>query len=297
VRVIGIGEILWDELPSGRAIGGAPFNVVAHLARLEHKANYVTAVGSDEPGRAAIAEVRARGVSTSLIQVTEAAPTGIARVQTDALGSVRFEIVRPAAFEEIRLDGAALRRIARQQPGVVVFGTLAQCQSRALDATAQVCAAAAPGSLRLYDVNLRSGWWGPGLIIELTRLASVVKLAEEEARELSPVFGLAWHGARSFCRAMAERAGLRCVAVSAGASSAHLWLDGELAQARPPAITVADTVGAGDAFSAGLLDAMSQGLPAAAALRHANALGALIASRQGAQPTWAPADLTRLENA
>ena len=263
MRVIGIGEILWDELPSGRA---------------------------------AIAEVRARGVSTSLIQVTEAAPTGIARVQADAPGSVRFEIVRPAAFEEIRLDGAALRRIARQQPGAVVFGTLAQCQSRALDATAQVCAAA-PGSLRLYDVNLRSGWWGPGLIIELTRLASVVKLAEEEARELSPVFGLAWHGARSFCRAMAERAVLRCVAVSAGASSAHLWLDGELAQACPPAITVADTVGAGDACSDGPIDAMSQGLPAAAALRHANALGALIASRQGAQPTWAPADLTRLENA
>jgi fructokinase len=117
VRVIGIGEILWDKLPSGSVIGGAPFNVVAHLARLGHEADYVTAVGGDEPGRAAIAEVRACGVGTSLIQVTEAAPTGVARVRADALGSVRFDIARPAAFEEIRLDGAAPRRAASPDGG------------------------------------------------------------------------------------------------------------------------------------------------------------------------------------
>lgn len=84
MRVTGIGEILWDQLPSGRVLGGAPFNVTAHLARLGHQTAYLTAVGDDQPGQAAIAEARARGIGTVLIQVTRAAPTGTARVTARA---------------------------------------------------------------------------------------------------------------------------------------------------------------------------------------------------------------------
>ncbi len=130
MRVTGIGEILWDELPSGRVLGGAPFNVTAHLARLGHDTAYLTAVGDDQPGQAAVAEARAHGIDTALIQVTRAAPTGTARVTTGASGATTFQIARPAAFENIRAGRATLRRIAEQQPDALVFGTLAQRQPR-----------------------------------------------------------------------------------------------------------------------------------------------------------------------
>jgi fructokinase len=295
-HVIGIGEILWDELPGGRAIGGAPFNVVANLARLGHESAYVTAVGRDTLGTGAVAEIRARGVDASLVQVLDTAPTGIARVSLGTSGNAEFEIVRPAAYQELRLDDAAVRQIAARRPGALVFGTLAQIPGQ-IRAGTQRLAAELDDAVRLYDVNLRDGWWSPGLVAELAALATVIKLTEEEARQLAPALGVSWAGAETFCKDLAARLGLRGVAVSAGADGASVWLDGGFASGPPPAVTVADTVGAGDAFAAGLLDAIGQSMPADAALRRANALGALVVSRAGALPGWSGAELAALERA
>lgn len=295
-HVIGIGEILWDELPGGRAIGGAPFNVVANLARLGHETAYVTAVGRDPLGTGALAEIRGRGVDASLVQLVDGTPTGVARVSLGTSGAAEFEIVRPAAYQELRLDDAAVRQIAARRPGALVFGTLAQIPRHIRDGTRRL-AAELPGAVRLYDVNLRDGWWSPELVAELAALATVIKLTDDEARQLEPALGVPWAGAEAFCEALAARFGLRGVAVSAGAGTASAWLDGKFASAPPPDVTVADTVGAGDAFAAGLVDAVSRGLPAAAALRRANALGALVVSRRGALPEWTPAELTALEHA
>lgn len=295
-RVIGIGEIIWDELPGGRAIGGAPFNLVANLARLGHETGYVTAVGRDEPGTSAVAEIRARGVDASLVQVAVGTPTGLARVELDSSGSPHFEIVRPAAYQELRLDDAAVREIAARRPAALVFGTLAQLPAQIRAGTRRL-AAELGDAVRLYDVNLRDGWWSPDVVAELVTLATVVKVTDAEAQQLSPALGVPWTGAEEFSRAVAGKFGLRGVAVSAGADGASVLLDGEFASGPPPAVTVADAVGAGDAFAAGLLDAVSHDLTAAAALRRANALGALVVSHPGALPEWTPAELTALEGA
>lgn len=293
-RVIGIGEILWDELPGGRAIGGAPFNLVANLARIGHETAYVTAVGQDQLGTGTVAEIRARGVDGSLVQVTGDAPTGIARVTLGAAGSPEFEIVRPAAYQQLRLDDEAVRQIAKRRPDALVFGTLAQLPEHIRSGTRRV-AAELPGAVRLYDVNLRNGWWSPEIVAELATAATVIKLTEEEAQQLAPALDAPWDGAEAFCRALAARFGLHAVAVSAGENGASVWLNGEFASGPPPAVEVADTVGAGDAFAAGLLDAITRNLPASRALRRANALGALVVSRPGALPEWTITELTALE--
>jgi fructokinase len=293
-RVIGIGEILWDELPGGRAIGGAPFNVVANLARLGHETGYVTAVGRDPLGTGAVAEIRRRGVDASMVQVLDGSPTGVARVSLGSSGSAEFEIVRPAAYQEFRLDDA-VQQIAGQRPDALVFGTLAQIPGHIRAGTRQL-AARLPGAVRLYDVNLRDGWWSGDLVAELAGLASVIKLTDSEAQRLEPALGVPWSSAEAYCGALADRFGLRGAAVSAGAQGASLWLDGAFACGPPPAVSVTDTVGAGDAFAAGLLDAIIRGQPAAAALRRANALGALVVSRAGALPEWTPAELAALED-
>jgi fructokinase len=292
---VGVGEVLWDQLPGGDEIGGAPFNVVSHLARLGYRAAYLTAVGRDPLGDAAIAQMAGRGVDTSLVSRADGVPTGAARVTVAPGGSPAFVIRRPAAFEH--WPAGALEPVIAMRPAFLAYGTLAQLHAPARAGLAAI-AAGCPDAVALYDVNLRDGWWSPGVVTELIKLASVVKLSVSEARELAGGLGVAWtEDAAAFSAGLARRHGLRGVAITAGPDAASLWLDGDFARAAPPPAAVVDAVGAGDAFAAGLLDAIGQRLGAAAALRRANALGTLVASRRGAQPSWEPAELAALEAA
>jgi fructokinase len=293
---VGVGEVLWDRLPGGDEIGGAPFNVVSHLARLGHRAAYLTAVGRDPLGDAAIAQMASRGIDTSLVGRADGVPTGLAQVTVDPGGSPAFVIARPAAFEHWPA-GERGEQVIAMHPAFLVFGTLAQLRAGARAGLAAI-ASGCPDAVALYDVNLRDGWWEPGAVTALVKLASVVKLSVSEARELAGVLRLAWtDDPEAFSADLARRHGLRGVAITAGPDPASLWLDGDFARAAPPAAEVVDAVGAGDAFAAGLLDAIGQRLPARAALRRANALGTLVASRRGAQPAWVPAELAALEAA
>jgi fructokinase len=293
---VGVGELLWDRLPDGDEIGGAPFNVVSHLARLGHRAAYVTAVGDDQLGAAAIAEVAGRGIDSAMVGRVGGVPTGLAQVTVGPGGSPTFALGRPAAFE--LWDGEwVAQHISGIDPSFLIFGTLAQLRPPARDLLRQLAGASA-SAVRLYDVNLREGWWSAAVVAELITLASVVKLSESEAGDLAAALGASWRAGADperFCRELAARHGLRGVAVTAGPDAASLLLDGEFAQAAPPRADIVDAVGAGDAFAAGLLDAIGQGRSAAAALRRANALGTLVASRRGAQPPWTGAELARLE--
>ena len=292
---VGVGEILWDRLPGGDEIGGAPFNVVSHLARLGHRAAYLTAVGRDPLGDAAIAQMARRGIDTSLAGRADGVPTGLAEVTVGPGGSPDFVICRPAAFEH--WPAGERGQVIEMGPAFLVYGTLAQLHAPARTALAAI-AAGCPGAVVLYDVNLRVDWWSADVVAELITLASVVKLSVAEARELAPVLGVAWNDdLAAFSAGLARRHRLRGVAITAGPDAASLWLDGDFASAAPPAAEVADAVGAGDAFAAGLLDAIGQRRGAAAALRRANALGTLVASRRGAQPPWDPAELSALEAA
>lgn len=292
--VVGVGEILWDKLPDGDSIGGAPFNVVANLRRLGHAAAYVTAVGRDAPGAEALSRMRASSVDTSFVERVERAPTGEAGVSIGPDGSPVFVIPRPVAFEYLRLDDATIRRISSRRPWGLVYGTIAGMRPAVRGQMVRLMQAN-PGAVRLYDVNLREGWWTADAVAELIAAAAIVKFSEDEARTLAPFLGLAWQGPEAFTRELALKHGLRGVALTAGGSPASLLLDGTFARLSPPGTTVADAVGAGDAFAAGLLDAVRQGLPASSCLRRANALGAIVASRTGAQPDWTPAELDALQ--
>jgi len=239
---IGVGEVLWDRLPGGDEIGGAPFNVVSHLARFGYRAAYLTAVGQDPPGDAAIAEMAARGIDTSLVSRADGVPTGLAQVTVGPGGSPAFEIRRPAAFEQWGGGDSVLARVTDMQPSVLVYGTLAQLRPGARDGLRWITAGC-PDALALYDVNLRDGWWSKEVVAELLELASVVKLSESEAHELAPVLGVSRRtgaSAAGFSEGLATRLGLRGVAVTAGPDAASLWLDGVFAQAAPPELPPAD---------------------------------------------------------
>ena len=291
--MVGIGEVLWDLLPDGPRLGGAPCNVLVHLRRIGHPVAYVTAVGADDLGARAERELEALGVETTFV-ATVTTPTGRADVVLDTGGVPRFTIVPGAAYESIDLAAAEVARLANMSPGALVFGTLAQRSALVRRSTTDLVDAL-PGALHFYDINLRTGLWDRDLVTALAGLASFVKVNAEEAAVVAPFFGVPWPGTEAFCRALNDRLGLRGVAVTAGASGAALLLDGDYRESRAPTVAVVDTIGSGDAFSAALVDGILAGRSAAAILRRSVALGALVATYPGATPAWDPAELTALE--
>jgi fructokinase len=291
--VVGIGEILWDLLPDGPRLGGAPCNVLVHLASLGHRAAYITAVGQDSLGAAAREELEALGLDTSFV-VSSPLPTGRAEVEIDADGVPRFSLVPGSAYEAIDLSTDDVTSIVERQPRALVFGTLAQCSDTVRRSTRRL-ATALPDALRLYDVNLREGLWNRDLIVELAGLASVIKLNRDEAATIAPFFDIAWPDTERFCRSLADRLGIRAVAVTAGGAGASLLLDGVFVEARAPAVVVVDTIGSGDAFGAALVDGILAGAPASAIIRRSISLGALIATKPGGTPAWDAAELAAIE--
>jgi fructokinase len=283
--VVGVGEILWDLLPDGPRLGGAPFNAIAHLGRFGCRTAFVSAVGRDELGQRAMAEATRLGVSTALIEVNEL-PTGVVRVDLDQEGVPTYQIVSPAAYEA----RAPLPPDLAVEGGVdlVVFGTLAQRFEGVRAATEQIVHAS-PGAARLYDVNLRPGCWEPPLVGRLLGLATVVKLNRDEQATLAVVLGLPDSTIERFARAACARYELRGVCVTRGAAGAALLLDDEYLEAPAPQVDVVDTVGAGDAFAAALGYGLIRSWNATEILSVATRLGAFVASRPGALPEWDPA--------
>lgn len=285
-RILGIGELLWDLFPDAPRLGGAPFNVTANLRRLGHDAAFVTAVGDDELGREALRTVEALGVEATFISVALDLPTGTVAVEPDAMAGHRFVIRSPAAYESIGDGDALLARAAAWRPDALVFGTLAQRFAGARALTEHVATGLRPRH-RLYDVNLRDGTWTDALVLDLLRLATVVKANEVEAPVLAALLGCGASPA-ALGGALGERFGTQAVCITRGAAGAALYAGGQLTEVDGIPVEVVDTVGAGDAFAAGLLHGVLAGHTPADALAFANRSGALVASRPGALPPWTP---------
>lgn len=290
MRILSIGEILWDVFDDGEHLGGAPFNFAAHAAQLGHDVCFLSAVGEDERGRRALARVRELGLTGRYIARLPGAPTGTVTVRLSSDGQPSFTIHRPAAYDLVDLSSEELDLLAAAQPEWICFGTLHQMHPNARRLTRRVLAAV-PAARRFYDVNLRPDSYTPGLVRELLADASVVKLNDAEVTVLGELLDLPASSLEDFCRANAERFGWEAICVTRGAEGCSLLLGGQFVEAPGLAVQVADTVGAGDAFSAAFLHGLGAGWPPARIAAFANRVGAFVAGRPGAIPTWTPADL------
>ena len=288
-RVLGVGELLWDLFPDGPRLGGAPFNVVANMRRLSHSAAFVTAVGDDELGRSAVAAVDELGVDTTFISVAPDLPTGTVAVTPDPVEGHRFTIGSPAAYASIGDADTLVTRLLDLVPEALVYGTLAQRSPAVRELTHRVATEIRPVK-RLYDVNLRDGSWTGDLVLDLLRDATVVKLNGDEAVVLAGLLGSAATG-RALATALAARYGIERLCITRGAAGATLLVGGDEYMVEGIEVDVADTVGAGDAFAAGLLHGLLRDDTPEVALAFANRLGALVASRAGALPAWSAAEL------
>jgi fructokinase len=288
VRLLSIGEVLWDRFGDDERLGGAPLNVAIHAARLGHQTAILSAVGQDARGSRALELIRASGVDDRFVTQTDQAPTGTASVVLDRSGVPVFEIARPAAYDHPSDDAAEVEAVRRWRPDWIVFGTIAQTTLAVRDLTDRVIDAC-PWAECLYDVNLRHEATTDGVILSLLDRASAIKANEHEAGQLMRLLGLSTSTAGSdevLCRRLAERFTLRSACITRGGRGAALFLDGDYVEAGAPQVAIVDTVGAGDAFTAALIHGIASGWPAHEVADLATRVGSLVASRAGATPFW-----------
>jgi fructokinase len=312
MRILSIGEIIWDVFPADSTLqglslehlGGAPLNFAAHARKLGHEAYILSAVGDDERGPKAIQQIAELRVAVDFIHRVRGVPTGFAAVELDAEGRSHFAVARPAAYDRITMTDETLTRIADMQPDWIYFGTLFHTTPSNLSITRRIVDAC-PTAYRVYDMNLRGDQWSPELVQELASMASVIKASDDDMRMYRPSLTMS---RGEFETSMASTSSekmwgvpeARAVVITRGAQGCFVYSRGDLVSVRGFPVEVSDTVGAGDAFTAAFIHALADQRPMAEAARFANAVGALVASRPGAIPDWKLAEvdaLLRQENA
>jgi len=290
MRVLCFGEVLWDCLPQGRFLGGAPLNVAYHLRKLGIESHIISAVGADEPGDEALEALRQKGIATQFVERSKTRPTGTVQVELDAAGQPRFEILTDVAWDDIPVTDEILKVAASSD--AVVFGTLAARSGRNRAALRRLLEI--PGPRRVLDVNLRPPFDDLPRTEALCHHADLVKLNEDE---LARMCGLVEPGTtvppkldlQDAILRLAKRVGSRAFCVTLGERGAcYFGREGRFVEPAPQ-VKVQDTVGAGDAFTAALVAGQgrdSSPTGTQAALKNACALGAYVASLRGAQPQY-----------
>jgi fructokinase len=304
--ILGIGELLWDVLPSGAVLGGAPANFAVMAGRLGSHAAILSRIGRDDLGRQAVAVLDPLEADTEYLQVDPAHETGRVTVELEA-GQPSYVIHEPAAWDFMELNDEWVRLAERAD--AVCFGSLAQRGLESRQTIQTLVAQACSACVRVFDVNLRAPFYSSEVLQESLELATVMKLNDAEMPVVLNLLGLP---AREPDDPMALRVGaervlaefpmLRMAAVTRGGSGSLLVTRDAWHEHPGIATRVADTIGAGDAFTAALTHYLLRGAgldsKGLAMLNEAgNRWGAWVASQQGAMPTLPEEELGRLANA
>jgi fructokinase len=295
MKVLALGEMLWDVFPDQELLGGAALNFCTNLQRLGDAAILFSGVGKDRRGELAHEAMTKLDLETDFVQTIDGMPTGVAMVTINSEGEPHFTIQRPAAFDRITLSPEMFVRVAALEIEWLYFGTLLQMESdieRAMhDLVHRLTAVRC-----FYDMNLRAGHWNFELVKRLSRLASVLKLNESEAQTIAELAGVprSEFSIETFCREWASEHDIDAVCVTLGPRGCFVYQGGSELRVPGHSITVRDTVGSGDAFAAAFLHGYHRGWPMAQTARLANTLGALVASLAGATPHWSLKDCQAL---
>lgn len=278
--IMAFGEVLWDILPSCVVLGGAPFNFVYRVNCLGDTGLMVSRLGRDDLGRQACDKVVSLGLDTVLLQRDDDAPTGTVQVSFDADNNPDYVIVPDVAYDRIVFTDA-LRQAAARADGLC-FGTLIQ-RSEASRATLAEVLQRTPRALKLLDINLRKDCYDPGSVAFSLQEADALKLNEEEAHEVGEMLGIRHRTLTDFCRTITEKWNLRFCLVTLGAEGAvGVSADGDQTYAAGYRVELADSLGSGDAFSAGFVHKILRQASLAEAVAFGNVLGAIVATQTGA---------------
>lgn len=277
---IGLGEILWDVMPQGRKLGGAPANFAYHVNALGGSGIPVSRIGDDALGRETLDELADHGVSTDHISIDPGHPTGTVDAAVDKDGVATYTFPDDVAWDFLAFDENALR--LAETADAVCFGTLAQRSDRSRRAIHQFLEAARQ-ALKIYDINLRQDFFGKGRILASLQRADVLKINDDELKIVSALLDLAGDEETCLRRIMEQHALKLAVLTRGGEGSLILSPDNRSDLPGAPT-TVVDTIGAGDSFTAAMALGYLHGLPLDAINRHAARVAAHVCGQAGGMP-------------
>lgn len=279
MRIIGIGEVVWDCLPQGKRLGGAPINFSFFAKELGADAYPVTAIGTDALGDETLAALRTTGLDLSYVS-RNPLPTGRVIVTLDRNGVPQYEIIEHVAWDE--MECTADVRALVSKANAVCWGSLAQRSEKSREAIMNMIDAVPDASLKVFDINIRQHFYSAELIVQSLRRANVLKLNEDELPLLISLLSLP----TDFTAAIAElvsRYSLRYVIFTQGAVRSGIYdSDGEVSSVDTPKVEVVDTVGAGDSFTATFVVSILKGMTVAEAHRKAVEVSAYTCTQNGA---------------
>ncbi|MDE6040832.1 MAG: carbohydrate kinase [Muribaculaceae bacterium] len=288
--VVGMGEALWDVLPDGKKIGGAPANFAYHVGQFGLDSCAVSAIGDDALGAELLANFNEKGVR-HLIE-TVPYPTGTVQVELDQNGVPQYEIKENVAWDNIPYT-ARLEELA-QRTKAVCYGSLAQRNvvsrktiNRFLDAMDIT-----PDTLVVFDVNLRQGFYNKEILTESMQRCNILKINDEELVTVSRMFGYPGIDLQDKCWILLGKYNLKMLILTCGINGSYVFTPGNVSFRPTPVVEVADTVGAGDSFTAAFIASILKGLSVPEAHERAVETSAFVCTQNGAMPVL-PEALTK----
>ena len=288
--VVGMGEALWDVLPDGKKIGGAPANFAYHVGQFGLDSCAVSAIGDDALGAELLANFNEKGVR-HLIE-TVPYPTGTVQVELDQNGVPQYEIKENVAWDNIPYT-ARLEELA-QRTKAVCYGSLAQRNvvsrktiNRFLDAMDIT-----PDTLVVFDVNLRQGFYNKEILTESMQRCNILKINDEELVTVSRMFGYPGIDLQDKCWILLGKYNLKMLILTCGINGSYVFTPGNVSFRPTPVVEVADTVGAGDSFTAAFIASILKGLSVPETHERAVETSAFVCTQNGAMPVL-PEALTK----
>jgi fructokinase len=290
--IVGIGELLWDRLPEGEQLGGAPANFAYHASLFGSRAGVLSRVGKDRLGDRALDRLRSLRLPADFVQLDEARATGTVVVEVDASGQPDFIITEEVAWDYLEFTPQWQALAAGAD--AVCFGTLAQRSPASRQTIRRFIGATRKDALLIFDINLRRPFYTREIILESFALARLAKINRDELAQLAAMFELSGSSEIEMARRLLGEFALELVCITRGSQGSLLVSRAEAVEHPGFAVDVVDTVGAGDAFTAALAFHYLSRAPLAVINRAANLMGATVAGHAGATPAIAPDILERV---
>lgn len=278
--VIGIGEALWDMLPEGKKLGGAPANFAYHARQFGHEAIAVSAIGQDKLGEEIVEALEEHRLPYHLDRVEY--PTGTVQVTLDAQGVPQYEIKTDVAWDNIPYtkELAALAADCK----AVCFGSLAQRNAVSRESIGLFLDAVPQDCLKVFDINLRQDFYGKEVLEESFRRCNILKINDEELVVIARMFQLPGLSLEDKCRSLIKTYGLQMLILTCGVNGSYVFYEGGMSFLDTPKVQVADTVGAGDSFTGAFVASLLNGKTVPEAHETAVKVSAFVCTRSGAMP-------------
>lgn len=280
--IVGMGEVLWDMLPEGKKIGGAPANFAYHVSQYGFDGCVVSAVGDDKLGNEILESFNNRRLNYLIQRVPY--PTGTVQIELDEAGIPCYEIKENVAWDNIPFT-VDLEKLAKKTRAVC-FGSLAQRNTvsretinRFLDVMSD-----AAGQYRVFDVNLRQGFYDKEILCNSMKRCNILKINDEELIAVSRMFEYPGINLEDMCRALLSEYGLEILILTCGVNGSYVFTRENVSFVNTPKIEVADTVGAGDSFTATFISAILKGKSIREAHELAVEVSAYVCTQNGAMP-------------